>query len=44
MKIDIRIDDLASEVSQSIVLEHMAGMLAITPIELEFGNRLSRFI
>jgi putative acetyltransferase len=33
MKIDIRIDDLSSEESQSIVREHMAGMLANTPIE-----------
>lgn len=33
MKIEIRIDDLSSEESQSIVREHMAGMLANTPIE-----------
>ena len=33
MKIDIRIDDLSIEESQSIVREHMAGMLANTPIE-----------
>jgi putative acetyltransferase len=33
MKLDIRIDDLSSEASQSIVREHMAGMLANTPIE-----------
>jgi putative acetyltransferase len=33
MKIDIRIDDLSSEASQSIVREHMAGMLANTPVE-----------
>lgn len=33
MKIDIRIDDLSREESQSIVREHMAGMLANTPIE-----------
>ena len=33
MKIDIRLDDLSSEESQSIVREHMAGMLANTPIE-----------
>jgi putative acetyltransferase len=33
MKIVIRIDDLSSEESQSIVREHMAGMLANTPIE-----------
>jgi putative acetyltransferase len=33
MKIVIRIDDLSSEESQSIVREHMAGMLANTPLE-----------
>ena len=33
MKIYIRLDDLSSEESQSIVREHMAGMLANTPIE-----------
>jgi putative acetyltransferase len=33
MKIDVRLDDLSSEESQSIVREHMAGMLANTPIE-----------
>lgn len=33
MKLDIRIDDLSSEASRSIVREHMAGMLANTPIE-----------
>lgn len=33
MKFDIRIDDLSSEASQAIVREHMAGMLANTPIE-----------
>ena len=33
MKFDIRIDDLSSKESQSIVREHMAGMLANTPIE-----------
>jgi len=33
MKIEIRIDDLSSDESQSIVREHMAGMLANTPIE-----------
>jgi putative acetyltransferase len=33
MNISIRIDDLSSSASQSIVKEHMAGMLANTPIE-----------
>lgn len=33
MKIVIRKDDLSSDESQSIVREHMAGMLANTPIE-----------
>ena len=33
MKILIREDDLSSDESQSIVLEHMAGMLENTPIE-----------
>ena len=33
MNIAIRIDDLSSSESQSIVREHMAGMLANTPIE-----------
>ena len=33
MKIYTRLDDLSSEESQSIVREHMAGMLANTPIE-----------
>ena len=33
MKIDIRLDDLSSKESQSIVREHMEGMLANTPIE-----------
>jgi putative acetyltransferase len=33
MKIEIRIDKLSSEESQSIVREHMAGMLASTPTE-----------
>ena len=33
MKIVVRIDDLSSEESQSIVREHMAGMLANTPLE-----------
>jgi putative acetyltransferase len=33
MSIDIRIDDLSSDESRSIVREHMAGMLANTPIE-----------
>ena len=33
MKIVIRIDDLSSEESQSIVREHMAGMLANTPLK-----------
>jgi len=32
MKIDIQIDDLSSEESQSIAREHMAGMLANIPI------------
>ena len=33
MNIVIRIDDLTSDESQSIVHEHMAGMLDNTPIE-----------
>ncbi len=33
MKIFIHVDDLSSKESQSIVREHMAGMLANTPIE-----------
>ena len=33
MNIAIRLDDLSSSESQSIVREHMAGMLANTPIE-----------
>jgi len=33
MKIVIRIDDLSSDESQSIVGEHMAGMLSNTPLE-----------
>jgi putative acetyltransferase len=33
MQFEIHLDDLSSDQSQSIVLEHMAGMLANTPIE-----------
>ena len=33
MKLEIRIDDLSAETSQSIVREHLAGMMANTPIE-----------
>ena len=33
MNINIQLDDLSSQESQSIVREHMAGMLANTPIE-----------
>ena len=33
MNIEIQIDDLSSDESQSIVREHMDGMLANTPIE-----------
>jgi len=33
MKLDIRLDDLSSEASQSFVREHVAGMLANTPVE-----------
>ncbi len=33
MEAEIRLDDLSSEESQSIALEHLAGMLANTPAE-----------
>jgi putative acetyltransferase len=33
MKVSIHFDDLSSEVSQSIVREHMTCMLANSPIE-----------
>jgi len=33
MNINIQLDDLSSQESQAIVREHMAGMLANTPIE-----------
>ena len=33
MQFEIHLDDLSSDESQSIVREHMAGMLANTPIE-----------
>ena len=33
MEAEIRLDDLSSEESQSIALEHLAGMLANTPSE-----------
>ena len=33
MKLDIRVDDLSSEESQSLVREHVTGMLANTPVE-----------
>jgi putative acetyltransferase len=42
MTLDIRIDDLSSEASQSIVREHMAGMLANTPIESVHALPLER--
>ena len=43
MKLEIRIDDLSAETSQSIVREHLAGMMANTPIESVHALPLENF-